>query len=86
VLEEMVAAETEIEAQRCECSSVRDLRMTPEKIKGLRTSRGLSQYEFAKLLGVSRMRITHWECGENSPNQDGLAKLTKLANELNDEN
>jgi DNA-binding transcriptional regulator YiaG len=32
--------------------SVRALQMTPEKIKGLRTSRGLSQYEFAKLLGV----------------------------------
>ena len=38
-----------------------------ERLKELRTERGLSQRKLAKLIGVSDKAISLWESGENSP-------------------
>lgn len=37
--------------------------MTPDDIRAVRNARGLSQKEFADLLGVHRMTVSRWERG-----------------------
>ena len=44
---------------------------TPDKIKELREKAGLTQKEFAQVLGVSSTAISSWEKGTKSP--DGVA-------------
>ena len=39
-----------------------------EKIKELRKAQGLTQYELAKLIGISNQQhISRWECGDGEP-------------------
>lgn len=39
-------------------------------LKSIRELTGLSQYEFARLTGISRGRISHVECGHSQLNED----------------
>lgn len=41
--------------------------MHAEKIKALRNSAGLNQYEFGALFGVSKATISRWEKGSVNP-------------------
>lgn len=41
--------------------------MTPEQIRLIRVSLGLTQAEAAALVGVHRMTWAHWEQGVNQP-------------------
>ena len=46
-----------------------------ERIKQLRTARGLNQVEFAKLIGVTKQCISNWENDNVVPSIDMLVKI-----------
>lgn len=46
-----------------------------DKLKQLRTERGLSQEKLAEQIGVSRQVITKWESGTGTPKIDNLKTL-----------
>lgn len=50
-------------------------RLSPRLIKALRKRLGLSQQQFAMLLGVSAMTVGSWEKGKNTPRTELKAKL-----------
>lgn len=54
---------------------------TPESIKSLRQSLGLSQEELAERLGVSFSTVNRWERGHRSPTRLALMRLDALARE-----
>ena len=47
------------------------------KIKELRTEKGLSQYNLAKLIGVSQKAIDYWERNVNEPKASYIIALVK---------
>ena len=49
-----------------------------EKLKALRTERGLTQEQLAARLYVSRTAVSKWETGGGSPNLDSLQPLARL--------
>lgn len=49
-------------------------------IKKLRLKKGLSQYELADLIHLSRSSISKWETGQNLPDSSILLKLAKIFN------
>ena len=51
-----------------------------QRLKELRTQRGLTQSQIGELLGVSCVTIARYEAGEREPSN---AKLTTLANFFN---
>ena len=53
--------------------------MTPAEIRTLRKQMGLTQQQFAALLGVSFVTLNRWENGQSKPSAMGLSKLRQLA-------
>jgi DNA-binding transcriptional regulator YiaG len=54
--------------------------MTPEEIRLLRESLGMTQEELAHRLGLeTRGAVSHWEAGRKSPTGPALAALRMLA-------
>lgn len=51
-----------------------------EKLKILRKKRGLTQKEFAEMLGISQKSYSHWETGKNEPNYENLSMLACIFN------
>lgn len=51
--------------------------MLNERIKELRTSRGLTQVDLAKELNVSKQCISNWENNNIQPSVDMLVKIAK---------
>lgn len=51
--------------------------MIAKRIKMLRTEKGISQQELAKVVGKSQQAVNLWEKGENEP---GLDTINLLAN------
>ena len=49
-----------------------------EKLKALRTERGLTQEQLAARLYVSRTAMSKWETGGGSPNLDSLQAVARL--------
>lgn len=49
-----------------------------EKLKALRTERGLTQEQLAAKLYVSRTAVSKWETGGGSPNLDSLQAVARL--------
>ena len=49
-----------------------------EKLKALRTERGLTQEQLAARLYVSRTAVSKWETGGGSPNLDSLHAVARL--------
>ena len=49
-----------------------------EKLKALRTERGLTQEQLAARLYVSRPAVSKWETGGGSPNLDSLQAVARL--------
>jgi transcriptional regulator with XRE-family HTH domain len=56
--------------------------LTPSEIRNLRKSLGLSQRQFAKLIGVKRLTIARWEAGNMKPKKEHFEILEKLANDI----
>lgn len=50
-----------------------------EKLKALRTERGLTQEQLAARLYVSRTAVSKWETGGGSPNLDSLQAVARLS-------
>ena len=50
----------------------------PDKIAGLRKSRGISQEELAERLGVSRQAVSRWETGSAKPDANNILQLSLL--------
>lgn len=48
-----------------------------QRIKTLRRSKGLSQENLAKQLGISRQAISKWEAGISQPDIDNIIQLCK---------
>jgi transcriptional regulator with XRE-family HTH domain len=46
-----------------------------KKIREIRKMKGLSQQEFAKVIGVTKQLISLWEKGENLPSMKSIIKL-----------
>ena len=53
--------------------------MKPDHIRRLRRNLGLTQQQFAGLLGVSFVTLNRWENGQSKPSAMGIAKLNGLA-------
>lgn len=51
-----------------------------EKIKELRIEKGLSQKQFASLIGVSQKAIDYWERGINEPKISYVIAIVKACN------
>jgi transcriptional regulator with XRE-family HTH domain len=49
------------------------------RIKAARTSLGMTQTKFAKLLGVTQGLVSRWERGLIEPRQDIIARLAEIA-------
>lgn len=49
-------------------------------LKTFRTSRNLTQLEFAKLLNVKRTTVSMWENNKSLPNIDMLKKIAQVLN------
>jgi len=54
------------------------LRITAERIAQLRSKLGLSQADFASLLGVSAFSITHWESGKAVPREAQKRRIAEV--------
>lgn len=52
--------------------------LTPETIKSLRTRLGLTQAQFAAMLGVSPLAVSFWERGTRRPRGLYAAAIRKL--------
>lgn len=55
--------------------------MDPDKIRAIRQQLGLTQQQFADLLGVSFVTLNRWENGQTKPSAMGIAKLRELADQ-----
>lgn len=51
-----------------------------EKIKELRTEKGMSQMQLAKAIGVSQKAIDYWERSVNEPKASYIIALVKVFN------
>ncbi len=52
--------------------------MLNERIKQLRTERGLSQVDLAKTLNVSKQSVSNWENDNIQPSIEMLIKLSRV--------
>ena len=50
----------------------------PQKIKDLRETKGLTQTQFAELVGVSFATVNRWENGQSRPNQLAWKRINEL--------
>jgi putative transcriptional regulator len=53
----------------------RTFRFAPEDVKAIRSKLGMSQVEFAQMIGVSVATLRNWEQGRRSPEGPALALL-----------
>ncbi len=53
---------------------------TGKFILSLRQEKGLSQYQLAEMIPISRQAVSKWERGENIPDSYTLLKLSELFN------
>lgn len=56
--------------------------MTPQEVKKIRTTLGLSQQAFASLLGLSFVSVNKWENGGSAPTGLSAVLLELLRNAL----
>ena len=55
-----------------------------ERIKELRTQKGLSQMELSKLTGISQSAIAKWELGKTEPTASAIITLAHFFQETTD--
>ena len=47
-------------------------------LKEIRISKGMTQVDLAKLMGVTMNSIARWEQGANKPSEENMDKLKKV--------
>lgn len=52
--------------------------MTPAQLKQARKSLGLTQKEFADLLGIKRAKLCNWEQGRNAVSDEGATLIAMI--------
>ncbi len=52
--------------------------MFAERLKALRTEKGLTQVELAEMLGVSKGTVGMWETGKRMPSFETLDEMTRI--------
>ncbi|MGN4445817.1 helix-turn-helix domain-containing protein [Bacillus cereus group sp. MYBK79-1] len=57
--------------------------MNADQIKLARAMAGVSQTEFAKMLGVDQSNLSKWERGVLKPNKKNVNRIVKLVGEEN---
>jgi putative transcriptional regulator len=78
--EELVASVREAgKIKRGEIAPSRQFRFKPEAVRKIRTGLGLSQSEFAQLIGVSVATLQNWEQGRRQPEGPARALLKVAA-------
>lgn len=58
--------------------AVKEVRVTPERIIKWRTQMGLKQAQYARLLGVSPLSVSHWERGVATPRAAQKQRIAQL--------
>lgn len=61
-----------------ELSSDKKVRVTAERIRKWRKKMGLSQAQFAALIGVNAISVNHWEMGKTTPRPAQKQKIAAL--------
>jgi len=61
------AAGQKADAVKAEGGKEKQIRLTPERIRKIRTKLAISQAQFAKILGVNTQSVNFWENGKTSP-------------------
>ena len=69
-----VAPMTENEPQ----TGKKAVRVTPERIRKWRRKLGLSQTQYADLLGVNAVSVNHWETGKAVPRIEQKLKISRI--------
>lgn len=54
--------------------------MIGERLQELRKDKGLSQADFAKILGVSHYTVSSYECNRSDPDDKAKIKIAELFN------
>ena len=52
--------------------------MTPEEVKEIRRSLGVTQEKFAQLLGTTVATVNRWENGRNTPSRLSIKEIKQL--------
>jgi DNA-binding transcriptional regulator YiaG len=52
--------------------------MTPGFIVSLREAAGLTQEQFGRKLGVTKMTVSRWECGRMQPSSELVVSIRRL--------
>ena len=55
-----------------------------ERLKDLRTGKGISQMQLAKDLNISQSAIAKWELGKTEPTASAVIAIAKYFNETTD--
>lgn len=55
-----------------------------ERLKELRTEKGLSQMQLAIILGISQSAIAKWELGKTEPTASAIISISKYFGESTD--
>ena len=55
-----------------------------DRLKELRTDRGLSQMQLAKVLNLSQSAVAKWELGKTEPTASAIIAIAKYFNETTD--
>lgn len=58
--------------------------MLPQRLREVRTEKGMTQEEIADYLGFSRPTYTAYESGRRKPDQDTLVKIARYLNVSSD--
>ncbi|MCX9098296.1 helix-turn-helix domain-containing protein [Bacillus anthracis] len=55
--------------------------ITKEKLRLIRSLAGVSQREFAELIGTNKRSVSAWEIGRSIPNADSAKKVVNFVGE-----
>jgi DNA-binding transcriptional regulator YiaG len=75
---ELLAAKVEPKPKTQKLQSARATRLTGDKIRKARASKGWTQRELAGWIGVTQTLVGYWEKGKRTPSGDMEAKLRQL--------
>lgn len=54
----------------------------PERRAQIRRDAGITQYQLAEILGISRPTLAHWESGKRNPSGPSLSKYLEALNAM----